>query len=60
MDSWKQGFAPLQPPAKQMVYSETIPDAPLDLALRLLVLDLVELCPPLRVRVLLCVSGGRG
>lgn len=43
-----------------MVYSETVPDASVILALRLLVLDLVEFCPPLRVRVLLWVSGGRG
>jgi hypothetical protein len=52
MYGWKQGFCPLQSPVKRVVDRKPVSDAPLVLAVRALLLDVVESRPPLRIRML--------
>jgi hypothetical protein len=52
MDGWKQGFCPLQSPVKRVVDRKPISGAALILAVRALLLDVVESCPPLGIGML--------
>jgi hypothetical protein len=47
VDSWEEGFRPLQPRTEVMVDSKAISDASFVPAFRALLLDLIESCAPL-------------
>lgn len=56
VDSWEHRLQPLQPPTQSMVDGEPISDPRVVSSIGALLLDLVESCSPLRIRMLPWVS----
>jgi hypothetical protein len=59
VDGWEQGLCPSQAPPEVMVYGEAISDGAVIVTLRPAALDLIELLPPRRIRVLLMGKSAR-